>query len=120
MWDGKGTCWTRTGHEVYAPSFFVDALPKGTPLDGELWMGRGNFQSVMSVCRRQDKPEAEQKHAAVATMYKFRPLGLTEEEVLSQRKAFGLNKLPSTEFLHVVLDSCNIPGWVRVELYDVP
>jgi H+-transporting ATPase len=52
----------------------------------------------------QDKAEAEQTHAAVATMYKFRPEGLTEEEVSSQRKAFGLNKLPSTE----------IPVWRQV------
>ena len=31
----------------------------GTALDGELFLGRGRFQQLMSIVRRQDKPEAE-------------------------------------------------------------
>ena len=59
LWDGKGGLWTRTGNVVYAPQFLVDALPADVALDGELWLGRGNFQALMSIVRRQDRPEAE-------------------------------------------------------------
>jgi len=39
---------------IYAPDWFLDLFPKEYPLDGELWAGRGNFQTVSSICRRQD------------------------------------------------------------------
>jgi DNA ligase-1 len=51
FWDGKGTIWSRTGKRVRCPQFFMSGLPKGVELDGELFMGRGRFQNVMSVCR---------------------------------------------------------------------
>lgn len=41
VWDGKATLWTRNGNEVYAPKSFVNSLPRGIALDGELFMGRG-------------------------------------------------------------------------------
>mmetsp|Transcript_53741 Transcript_53741/g.159173 ORF Transcript_53741/g.159173 Transcript_53741/m.159173 type:complete len:232 (+) Transcript_53741:1500-2195(+) len=56
VWDGAGGLWTRTGHEVHAPAALLDALPRGTALDGELWLGRRRFQELMAVTRRQDKP----------------------------------------------------------------
>ena len=59
LWDGKGGLWTRTGNTVYAPQFLIDALPANVALDGELWLGRGNFQALMSIVRRQDRPEGE-------------------------------------------------------------
>jgi DNA ligase-1 len=38
--------WSRYGHPVHAPDLFVERLPYGIPLDGELYMGRGGFQKV--------------------------------------------------------------------------
>ncbi len=36
--------WSRYGNVIYAPDWFLDQLP-GYCLDGELWSGRGNFQT---------------------------------------------------------------------------
>jgi DNA ligase-1 len=44
--------WSRYGKVIHAPFEWVDQLPK-IPLDGELWLGRGNFQETMSVCRQK-------------------------------------------------------------------
>jgi DNA ligase-1 len=59
IYDGAGGLWTRSGKPIAAPASLVDALPKGTALDGELWLGRGKFQETMSVVRRMDAPPHE-------------------------------------------------------------
>jgi DNA ligase-1 len=43
-WDGKRMV-SRQGNVFSAPDFFRKGLPD-VPLDGELWMGRGNFQDT--------------------------------------------------------------------------
>lgn len=43
--------WSRYGHAIMAPDWFLDRLPD-FPLDGELWMGRGNFQQVSRTVKR--------------------------------------------------------------------
>jgi DNA ligase-1 len=58
--DGVRAVWdcqqlrTRTGQAIHAPQWFMDALPSGEPLDGELWLGRGRFQDTVSVTRSHD------------------------------------------------------------------
>lgn len=56
-WDGERLL-TRLGNEVAAPSWFVEALPRGVALDGELFGGRKRFQETVSVVRRQDRSDA--------------------------------------------------------------
>jgi DNA ligase-1 len=46
--------WSRYGNVIYAPDWWLDKLPSGVMLDGELWMGRGTFQECRSVVGRQD------------------------------------------------------------------
>lgn len=56
--DGMRAYWT--GHEFYtrngnliaAPDWFKAVMPQGVALDGEIYMGRGRFQEVMSVARK--------------------------------------------------------------------
>src|SRR5262249_53879808 len=50
--------WTRYGKPIQAPLWFLDELPK-FPLDGELTMGRGTFQDVISACRRIEPRDAD-------------------------------------------------------------
>jgi DNA ligase 1 len=50
IWDGT-TLRFRSGHIVPAPRWFTDALPK-TPLDGELWLGRGRFDELSGIVRK--------------------------------------------------------------------
>lgn len=38
--------WSRYGQPIQAPDWFLDQLPQGICLDGELYAGRGNFQDL--------------------------------------------------------------------------
>ncbi len=52
FWDGK--CFlSRNGNPFIAPDWFTSGLPD-TPLDGELWIGRKQFQRTVSIVRRSD------------------------------------------------------------------
>ena len=55
-WDGS-TMFTRNGNQIFAPKEWVKNLPS-IALDGELWSGRDDFQSIVSIVRRQD-PDVE-------------------------------------------------------------
>ncbi len=57
VWDGKALRF-RSGNPVPAPRWFVDALP-AQPLDGELWLGRGSFDRLSAIVRRQVPDDAE-------------------------------------------------------------
>jgi DNA ligase-1 len=52
-WDG-GQFLSRLGNLYHAPDWFIAGLPV-VPLDGELWLGRKQFQRAVSIVRRQDK-----------------------------------------------------------------
>ncbi len=54
-WDGKQFL-SRQGNLFHAPDWFVTGLPQ-VPLDGELWIGRKQFQRTVSIVRRQDKSD---------------------------------------------------------------
>lgn len=41
--------WTRYGNVVHAPASFLDTLPLGVFLDGELYLGRGKFQETRKI-----------------------------------------------------------------------
>ena len=44
--------WSRYGNPIYAPEYFLNQLPS-CMLDGELWLGRGNFQKTSSVVKKK-------------------------------------------------------------------
>ena len=50
-WDGEKLL-TRGGERIAAPAWFTAAWPK-TPMDGELWAGRGQFAKAVSTVRQQ-------------------------------------------------------------------
>jgi DNA ligase-1 len=54
-WDGKQFL-SRQGNLYYAPDWFVAGLPE-VPLDGELWLGRKQFQRAVGIVRRQDRSD---------------------------------------------------------------
>jgi len=51
-WDGRQLI-SRGGNVFVAPDWFVRDFPD-KPLDGELWMGRGRYEDVVSVVRKQN------------------------------------------------------------------
>ena len=56
VWDGQRLRF-RSGREIAAPLWFVRALPDH-PLDGELWMGRGQFDRLSGLVRQLRPDEA--------------------------------------------------------------
>ena len=54
-WNGQRFL-SRQGNTYHAPSWFIKNLP-ATPLDGELWVGRQQFQKTVSIVRRQDQSD---------------------------------------------------------------
>ena len=55
-WDGH-TLRTRGGETVAAPAWFTAGWPD-TPMDGELWAGRGRFSHAQSTVRQQQADDA--------------------------------------------------------------
>ncbi|WP_297755905.1 DNA ligase [Hydrogenophaga sp.] len=54
-WNGRQLI-TRGGEVVAAPAWFTARWP-ATPMDGELWAGRGRFEMALSTVRRQAPDE---------------------------------------------------------------
>lgn len=52
-WCGK-KLWTRSGLPIIAPDWFIATLPTDLVLDGELFLGRNQFDECMSIARRTD------------------------------------------------------------------
>jgi len=59
-WDGR-TLWTRGGHRIEAPDWFVAGWP-AEALDGELWIGRGRFDEVSGLVRARRPDDAAWRH----------------------------------------------------------
>lgn len=56
IWDGKVLSF-RSGSPIHAPDWFIAGLPQ-QPLDGELWTGRGQFERVSGIVRRETPDDA--------------------------------------------------------------
>ncbi|MGV0960906.1 MAG: DNA ligase [Limnohabitans sp.] len=57
VWDGQRLRF-RSGRLIAAPPWFLAALPS-LPLDGELWMGRGQFDRVSGAVRKTVPDDAQ-------------------------------------------------------------
>jgi DNA ligase 1 len=57
FWDGQSLRF-RSGRAIAAPGWFIAALPK-TALDGELWLGRGRFDELSGIVRRELPVDAD-------------------------------------------------------------
>jgi len=49
--------WSINAKVIHAPDWWLDTLPQDIFLDGELWAGIGQFQNVMSICKRHTPDE---------------------------------------------------------------
>lgn len=43
--------WSRLGKVIHAPNWWIESLPQGVTLDGELFIDRGKFQELESIVR---------------------------------------------------------------------
>lgn len=56
-WNGSHFI-SRQGNVFHAPDWFTSVLPE-TPLDGELWLGRGTFEKLSGIVRRQTPQDSD-------------------------------------------------------------
>ena len=56
VWDGTKLRF-RSGRPIPAPAWFTERLPR-QPLDGELWLGRGRFDELSGLVRREQPVDA--------------------------------------------------------------
>ncbi len=59
-WDGTAL-FSRSGLPVASPAWFTAGLPAHLELDGELFLGRKQFDGCMSITRRNDAGEEWRK-----------------------------------------------------------
>jgi DNA ligase 1 len=59
-WDGE-KLRTRSGAIIFAPAWFTAHWPK-TPMDGELWAGRGQFDRASATIRQQPADDKAWRH----------------------------------------------------------
>jgi DNA ligase 1 len=57
LWDGKALRF-RSGQTISAPAWFTAKLP-ATPLDGELWLARGQFDILSGIVRKLQPVDSE-------------------------------------------------------------
>ena len=54
IWDGK-RLFSRNGNTFTPPEWFLNSFPKDTPLDGELYMGRGTLRRMSGLLKKKDQ-----------------------------------------------------------------
>lgn len=59
-WDGEKLL-TRSGAVIHAPAWFTAHWPK-TPMDGELWAGRGEFERASGTIRQEPADDEAWRH----------------------------------------------------------
>ncbi|MGX9460705.1 DNA ligase [Shewanella sp. A14] len=112
-WDGKQML-TRSGRSVSLPMWFTQGFPD-YPMDGELWLGRGQFEQISSLVRRKETQDNDwqdvkfmlfdlpEYHAPFEARYHMMKqlvsqVGSAHLQVISQQI------LPSTDVLLIELD----------------
>jgi DNA ligase 1 len=102
-WDGRQFL-SRQGNIYHAPDWFTQGLPNA-PLDGELWIGRKQFQRTVSIVRRQDKSD-HWKEVRFLVFDAPRSTGGFEERLLFLGETLKALKQPYTQ-LH---EHCRCKG----------
>jgi DNA ligase 1 len=58
----NGKFMSRNGKPFFAPQWFIDQMPKGVVLDGELYTKRGDFDNIMSIVSKKKPVDDEWKN----------------------------------------------------------
>ena len=79
LWDGSVLRF-RSGNVVNAPRWFLSKLPT-TPLDGELWIGRGKFDQLSGIVRKASPVDQEWRQVSYMIFEQPMGAGSFEERV---------------------------------------
>ncbi|WP_153147548.1 DNA ligase [Dechloromonas sp. H13] len=92
IWDGN-TLRFRSGKEINAPRWFIEGLPRQA-LDGELWMGRGSFERLSGVVRREVPDDGEWRQVRYMIFELPGAAGTFSERAEAMRQIVRLAKVP--------------------------
>lgn len=93
--------WSRYGKPIHAPPWWLDKLPPDQLLDGELYLGRGQFQTLSSCIR---------KHPAQRSDSEWKPVRYHVFDVPSVQQFFSTGRIYSPNF-KTVFDNFTPPGF---------
>ncbi|CCQ09805.1 DNA ligase (ATP) [Pseudoalteromonas luteoviolacea B = ATCC 29581] len=103
-WDGS-TLWTRGGHEIHAPFWFIQKFPTQS-LDGELWIDYGKFDEVSAAVRRLE-PDDEVWRKVSYLIFDLPELALPFEQRYQHLKTL----IPSLYVAHLkVIEQRAVPS----------
>jgi DNA ligase-1 len=96
FWDGKRFI-SRQGNEYHAPAWFIADLPN-VPLDGELWLGRGLFDRLSGIVRKQTPIDEEWRQVRYMVFDLPRHTGTFDERLsvlqsLAEHSSYQLSPL---------------------------
>lgn len=97
-WNGKEIL-SRQGKEMNCPKWWMEELPVGVKLDGELWMGRGSFgklQALLHVSLDQTESWSQWKEV------KYVVFDLVDGELLYEERMERLRRLNLPKHVSVV------------------
>ena len=119
LWDGQQLRF-RSGRVIAAPAWFTARLPS-TPLDGELWLGRGRFDALSGMVRSSSPNDVDWKQ--ISYMVFELPLGagtfterasqlsaLVQRTAWSQLQAVGQVRVTNRTELHRRLQQVTSAG----------
>jgi DNA ligase-1 len=92
IWDGQ-TLRFRSGREIKAPDWFIASLPKQA-LDGELWLGRGRFEKLSGIVRREQPDETAWRQVRYMIFELPGAPGTFSERAAEMRRLVAQTKLP--------------------------
>jgi DNA ligase-1 len=99
--------WSRYGNPIMAPDWFLNGLPC-LPLDGELFAGRGQFQTTMSIIRKDNPIDEEWRNVQFA-VYSSPPF----------EAVFGDGEIKNNNF-HRTLQWAEIVEWLKARVVNLP
>lgn len=98
-WDGRRLRF-RSGATIQAPAWFTAALPP-RPLDGELWLGRGRFEDLSGLVRREQPDEVKWREVRYMVFDLPGESGIFGERVVRMR-ALAADAVRKTPWLQAV------------------
>jgi DNA ligase-1 len=117
-WDGSNF-YSRQGIRYYAPKFFREDMPR-TPLDGELWCGRGLFQKCVSIVKKKDQNVIEEDWKYVIYLVFDAP---SLQALYEDRVKWLLDNIPSEKkscyAVVVGIEKCNGQDHLNDTMKDV-
>jgi len=107
LWDGKALR-SRAGNAFAAPAWFIAKLPK-QPLDGELWIGRGQFEKLSGAVRKTTPQDDE-----------WRQIKYMIFELPEAPSEAGGPFVERYEQIKRIVAAANFPQLVAVEQFRLP